>query len=247
MLNQKIDKFLEVYGNTTSWQETLRHLTGFSATIHAVGFVCLIFGVIFTLFSLCLVILCLKKPELWKSTLKENKERVEGKRQIQYEEYLMTPRFMFPVTLTLVIIASCYLTALLSMSNQYRAIDKAVLDVQPLIFTDYLDKYEGDTLKPKETVTPSAIKGGNLYVTSFNIEGVQYNNRIIYITYSNKYPTDTLIPFDASDYKKLLPTDSQREKAEGFKLTATSLSNGFDRSPFLDDVDYIYNIKIEDK
>lgn len=247
MLNQKIDKFLEVYNNTTSWQETLRHLTGFSATIHAVGFFSVMFGLLFTVSSICLLLICLRKPELWKSTIKENRVRVEGKRQIQYEEYLTTPRFVFPITLTLVIIASCYVVAFKDMNDQYKSVDKAVLDVQPLVFTDYLDKYEGDTIKPKETVTPSAIKDNTLYTTSFNIEGVQYNNRIIYVTYSDKFPTDTLIPFDATDYKRLLPTDSQREKAEGFKLNATSLTSGFNRSAFLDDVDYIYNIKIEDK
>lgn len=247
MLNQKIDKFLEVYGNTTSWQETLRHLTGFSATIHAVGFFSVMFGGLFLLSSICLLILCSRKPELWKSTIKSNRARVEEKRQINYEEYLTTPRFMFPITLILVIIASFYITAFKSTTDQYNTTDKAVSDVQPLLFADYLDKYEGDTLKPKETVTPSAIKDNSLYVTSFNIDGVQYNNRIIYVTYSDKFPTDTLIPFDASDYKILLPKDSEREKAEGFKLTVTSLSNGFNRIAFLDDVDYIYNIKIEDR
>ena len=135
------------------------------------------------------------------------------------------------------------------------------------IFNTYLATYNGEVLSPKESVTPLRIEHNQLYLVSFILNGVQYNDSSIYVTYSDKFPSDTLIPFDASFVKDLLPTDEQRDNKVndyflidypeefktidrfGYMLRAKPLTEDYKVSLYhhLDDIDYIYNIRVESK
>lgn len=140
-------------------------------------------------------------------------------------------------------------------------------ELKSTVFDTYLSTYTGDVLRPKESVAPSRIEKDRLYLTSFIVDGVHYNDSSIYVTYSDKFPSDTLIPFDASFVTDLLPTKEQRVKMKedpslfgysgelatinkfGFVIRAIPLMDDYKVSlyHYLDDIDYIYNIKIENK
>ena len=120
-----------------------------------------------------------------------------------------------------------------------------------LVMDDYLGKYVGETIKPQNIFSSTEIEKNTLVKTSFKVDGVQYNNKWVYITYSSDHETDTLIPFEASSYPELIPTKEQRE-APGRHDVIGDLKKGFklkgysQNAVYIDDVDFIYNIKIEE-
>lgn len=130
-------------------------------------------------------------------------------------------------------------------------------EIVPAVFEDYLTNYEGETIQPKEAISPSKIHTNNLYEVSFVLEGVHYNDQVIYVTYSDKFKSDTLIPFDSSNYPLLIPTSEQRKsdkgfdvlntRETGFKLEAKVLNERWTSSAYIDDIDFVYNIRVVEK
>ena len=129
-------------------------------------------------------------------------------------------------------------------------------DLATSIFDDYLEKYEGEVVQLKEPLMTSAIYSNELYELTFNVNGVQYNNKTIYVVYSDKYETNTLIPFDPTSYYRLIPTKSQRvankgyysifdDQERGFNLPYDSRNTDNWSSAYIDDIDFVYNIKVD--
>lgn len=159
------------------------------------------------------------------------------------------------ITFILIVISVLLITGLIKFINHTGEIKSDLSDLKGEIITgvmeDYLEGYTGEILKSQDIFSATEIEKDTLIKTSFKIDGVQHNNKFVYITYSPNYETDTLIPFEASNYPELIPTDEQREapgrygvigdREKGFKLKGYSQN-----AVYIDDVDFIYNIKIND-
>lgn len=124
------------------------------------------------------------------------------------------------------------------------------------VFTDYLTNYDGSVHQPKDMIMPKTMSTNSVYETSMTIGGVKLNNQLIYVMYSDKYEADTLIPFDASAYPELIPSDKQRQYYDAGNLNK-ELKSGlvfmYSRlnTPFntythahIDNIDFIYNIQV---
>lgn len=179
-----------------------------------------------------------------------------------FDAYISTPKLNVPIALITGVTAYLFFGALSSYNDQRDEVSAKQVALIETVFSVFLETYNTSTheiLKPKESVTPSKIENNTFYITSFNLEGVQYNDKVIYVTYSERFPTDTLIPFDASLAKELLPTKKQRDKNKssynenildtdkyGVLVRAQPLSQNGYYYVYLDEVDYIYNIKVEE-
>lgn len=261
-----LDKTLERYQNLV--REGTETFTGwgdpFGADIVSV------LATILTVFFACIMVLEIVHKLLYRKEYKRlrNSPPEEGAEELESYKPIVLPFFYHGV------IALIFLTLAITCSNnkdKYDAYSDELFttytELKSMVFDTYLSTYTGEVLRPKESVAPSRIEKDRLYLTSFIVDGVHYNDNSIYVTYSDKFPSDTLIPFDASFVKDLLPTKEQRGKmAEdsflfgysgelttinkfGFVLRAIPLTDDYDVSlyHYLDDIDYIYNIKVENK
>lgn len=122
--------------------------------------------------------------------------------------------------------------------------------------TAYIKLAEATPIEIKETLalnTPENMYG--LYELSFTSNGEQFKDQIVYITYTEDLPSDTLIPFDGSLYTELVPTDTERNtlalgnisKDAGIRFNAYIDGTSVKRIVYIDDIDYIYNIKVNKK
>lgn len=119
------------------------------------------------------------------------------------------------------------------------------------VIADYLSNYNESTYQPKETIISTSIHPEQIYKTSFMLEGELYNDQLIYVTYSEDYKTNTLIPFNATNYQSLLPTSEQKENNSRM-INSDDIKVGFRLRDingdyiYLDDIDFVYNVKIRD-
>lgn len=190
------------------------------------------------------------------------KEREEWTKDDYLDAYFSTPKLNVPIAIATGVVAYLFFGTLAGYNEQRDKVSAEQVALIETVFSTFLETYDTSSheiMKPKESVTPSKIENNVFYVTSFNIDGVQYNDKVIYVTYSDRFPTDTLIPFDATLAKELLPTKKQRDKSKssynenildtnkyGVLVKAYSLSQGGYYHVYLDEVDYVYNIKVEE-
>lgn len=191
-----------------------------------------------------------------------NRDKADWGIDDYFDAYFSTPRMNIPIALLVGTLAYLFFSTLSSYNDQREKVFAEQVALIETVFSTYLetcDTSSTEILKPKESVTPSKIESNTFYVTSFNIEGVQYNDKVIYVTYSDRFPTDTLVSFNASLAKELLPTRKQRSSNKssyaedvldldkyGVLVKAHSLSQRGYYYVYLDEIDYIYNIKVEE-
>ena len=126
-----------------------------------------------------------------------------------------------------------------------------------VVFTDYLNNYDGEVHQPKDMSNNTRMVTNSLYETTMMVDGVKLNDQLIYVIYSDKLESDTLVPFDATAYADLIPTDEQRqyfnkgsvlrEKQSGLMVEYKPQGSRFNSYVYIDNIDFIYNVKIQDK
>ena len=246
MLNDKILEYFTALDNLT-WYQT-------RGDSNLVLFPLLgLFGVCLCLTLLLIAGVIAKALKVLKKDKYINEIYIDDKRG----DYVMSRWFIKRplVTFILTIVFAIFFTGLVKYVNYTGEIKSDLSDLKGEIISgvmeDYLEGYTGDIVKSQDIFSATEIEKETLVKTSFKVDGVQYNNKFVYITYSPNYETDTLIPFDASKYPELIPTKEQREapgrygvigdREKGFKLKGYSQN-----AVYIDDVHFIYNIKIND-
>lgn len=260
MLNDKIERYWNLLNNLT-WIDT--NGSGIEVILPCLSIALL--GVISILTAFVGVILKLsmyiqKKRLKGKAPVDTPTEEVEEEEN-EFDFFLryLVHRPLIP--LSIAIVCAVIFWGLTTWDDHSDSKKEELIELKEEItlgvFEDYLTNYDGEVLQPKESVSPSAIHTNTLYQTSFILEGVQYNDQLIYVTYSDKFKSDTLIPFKASNYAGLIPTVKQREAYDGgyifderevgFKFLFTRLSKRSSGDTYIDGIDFIYNIKVKEK
>lgn len=260
MLNDKIDQYWGILNN-------LSGLIKFSSSWGMMGISMLIavgafyFGLVGLISFLQYILTYERQNKNTEELENTTNESEEGEEKQDFTDKLMNlPHISVP--LGLIFLALFWLVFAYGggKAKEYRENVVSIKeDIILGVFEDYVNTYDGVVLKPKEMVRPSAIHSNTIYKTSFMVDGDQYNEQIIYVMYTDKFEKDTLIPFDATKYGSLIPTEEQRvdyyvddiysEKDTGFRIDYKNISGRGYGQKYLDEIDYIYNINIlvEDK
>ena len=268
MLMDKINQYQEALTTLASYQQSELSLLAFVVLT------------ILTVLSPILLILSLVSLGVWlfsvlsKFSGKKGNEDTKEERAEEKEEptrdiltdkvivgLIERPFVTLPLT-AVAIISALFLgdwiedtkKARLEVESQVEVTEKAVIAE---VFNDYLINYGGEVTQPKEIVLTSPLQKDSFYKTSFLVNGVYHNDQTVYVTYLDKYDSDTLIPFDVSEYENLT-INHYSDKDDVSTLSAIKLSEGLEvyvkdittrrvEDSSLQDIDFIYNIKIKDK
>lgn len=108
------------------------------------------------------------------------------------------------------------------------------------------EKYLKEAIRPTNFTIPSTKKESGLYRVSFMYNNEQYTDKLVYFTYNDSVESGVLIPFKAEEsYKEILDLTSVYNLDANGTRTITSMETyHFNNSNTLDEIDYIYNIKI---
>lgn len=157
-----------------------------------------------------------------------------------------------------IILALFGVAPLLIFYGAYLMVGEAKADVKQLeylksqaiagVFDDYLSTYKGEAKTLDITTTKSDVESGQLYMIDTLHEGVKYKNQLVYVTYDDRFPSNTFIPFNSEEYLEVPSKDHKNyeDRYEVFYLSYYNTKGQHKSFGYLDEVDYIYNLKIVD-
>lgn len=251
MLNNSIDQYWETINNLT-WLNKLAVSDFIALLVIVLVPTAFFFGMMALIsFIVCLVRFFFKL--IYKKDIKRSESVTDTQDFLDY--FIHRPQLSIPLGVLFMT------TTLFFIPINTHQVEELTVDLETQkseilagVFEDYTNTYNGDVLKPKESVSPSAIHLNSVYKTSFMVDGNQYNDKTIYVMYSDKYDKDTLIPFEAPNVSGIIPTKAQRadyytdhifdDRKVGFRINSENLSNGRQEQTYLDGIDYIYNINV---
>lgn len=135
--------------------------------------------------------------------------------------------------------------------DELEGIKVRILDT---VMSDYLENADYEPIKTDSVIGLNFYENKyNLYNASFIHEDIRYKNKTIYFTYIDSLPSNVLIPFNPDLYSDLIPSETERNAKttgaisgkEGYKYYSSSENSTLKRISYIDDIDYIYNIKTE--